>query len=79
VDEKTVKKLLYCGFQRTGEAGGKLYQCWWRIYREITVFFPGSKIMFYVLYLFVTYLLTFPRIRMYVCICVRLRKLISSI
>jgi hypothetical protein len=37
--ETTVKRLLFCGFKRTGKAMGQVYQCWWRIYREINVFF----------------------------------------
>jgi hypothetical protein len=37
--ETTVKRLLYYGFQRTGKAMEQLYQCWWRLYREINVFF----------------------------------------
>jgi hypothetical protein len=36
VAEITVKILLCCGFRRTGKAMGQVYQCWWRIYREIT-------------------------------------------
>jgi hypothetical protein len=32
--ETTVKRLLCCGFRRTGEEMGQLYQCWWRICRE---------------------------------------------
>jgi hypothetical protein len=30
---------LVCGFRRTGKAMGQVYQCWWRICREINVFF----------------------------------------
>jgi hypothetical protein len=33
------KTLLCCGFRRTGKATGQVYQCWWRICREINVFF----------------------------------------
>jgi hypothetical protein len=41
---------------------GQVYQCWWRICREINVlFFPSFEYMFYVLYPFVTYWLTLPR------------------
>jgi hypothetical protein len=29
--------LLCCGFRRTGKAMGQVYQCWWRICREINV------------------------------------------
>jgi hypothetical protein len=38
VAETTVKRLLCCGFRRTGKAKGQLYQCWWRISREINIF-----------------------------------------
>jgi hypothetical protein len=31
VTEATVKRLLCCGFQRTGKVMGQVYQCWWRI------------------------------------------------
>jgi hypothetical protein len=64
--EATVKRLLCCGFRRTGKATGQEYQCWWRICREINVFPRFEYHMFYVLYQFVTYLLTLPRARMYV-------------
>jgi hypothetical protein len=37
VAETTVKILLCCGFRRTGKAMGQVYQCWWRICREINV------------------------------------------
>jgi hypothetical protein len=62
VTEKTVKKLLRCGFRPAGKAMGQVYQCWWRIYREIKVFSRLKYHMFYVLYPFVPYLLTIPRI-----------------
>jgi hypothetical protein len=39
VAETTVKKLLRLGIRRTGKAMGQVYQCWWRICREINVFF----------------------------------------
>jgi hypothetical protein len=32
------KRLLCCGFRRTGKGTGQVYQCWWRICREIHVF-----------------------------------------
>jgi hypothetical protein len=38
VAETTVKRLLCCGFRRTGKAMVQVYQCWWRICREIGVF-----------------------------------------
>jgi hypothetical protein len=34
---RQVKRLLCCGFRRTGNAMGQVYQCWWRICREINV------------------------------------------
>jgi hypothetical protein len=37
-----------------------VYQCWWRICREIHVFSRFEYHMFYVLYAFVTCLLTLP-------------------
>jgi hypothetical protein len=61
------KTSLCCGFRRTGKAIGQAYQCWWRICQWIKSFFfsPGSNIICYILYQFVTYLLTLPR--MYTC------------
>jgi hypothetical protein len=46
------------GFRRTGKAMGQVYQCWWRICREINVFPKFEYHKFYFLYSFVTYLLT---------------------
>jgi hypothetical protein len=54
--------LLCCGFRRTGEAIGQVYQCWWRICREINVLHSFEYHMYYVLYPFVSYLLTLLRI-----------------
>jgi hypothetical protein len=51
VTETTVKRLLWCGFRRTGKATGQVYQRWWRIRREIShvFFFSGFEYhMFYV-------------------------------
>jgi hypothetical protein len=63
VAETTVKTLQYCWFRRTGKAMGQVYHWWWRIYREINVFFSRFEYhMFCVLYPFVAYLLTLPRI-----------------
>jgi hypothetical protein len=59
--ETTVKILLCCGFRRASKAMGQVYQCWWRICREIKVFSRFDCHTFYVLYPFVTYLLTLPR------------------
>jgi hypothetical protein len=44
VAETTVERLLCCGFPRTSKGMGQMYQCWWRMYREINVFFSGSII-----------------------------------
>jgi hypothetical protein len=62
--ETTIKRFLCCGFRRTGKAMGQVYQCWWRICLEINVFSRFEYHMFYVLYPFVTYVLTLPRSRM---------------
>jgi hypothetical protein len=40
---------------------GQVYQCWWRLCREIHVFSRFEYHIFYVMHPFVTYLLTFPR------------------
>jgi hypothetical protein len=40
---------------------GQVYQCWWRICREINVFSRFEYHLFYVLYPFVTFLLNVPR------------------
>jgi hypothetical protein len=48
--------------RRPGKAMGQVYQCWWRICREIICFSILEHHMFYILYPFVTYLLTLPRI-----------------
>jgi hypothetical protein len=61
VAETTVKRLLCRGFRRTGKAMGHVYQCWWRIYREINVFASFEYHIFYVLHPFVTYILSLPR------------------
>jgi hypothetical protein len=59
---ETVKSLLCCGFRRAGKAMGQGCHCWWRICREINVSsFRFEHHMFYVVYPFVTYLLTLPR------------------
>jgi hypothetical protein len=39
VPETTVKRTQCCGFGLTGKAMGQVYQCWWRICREICVLF----------------------------------------
>jgi hypothetical protein len=53
---------------------GQVYQCWWRICREINVLSRFEYHMFYVLYPIVTYLLTLPWIRFYLLP----KKLINS-
>jgi hypothetical protein len=45
----TVEGLLCCGFLLTSKAMGQFYQCWWRICREINIFFSGFEcFMFYI-------------------------------
>jgi hypothetical protein len=56
--ETTVKKLLRYWFRRTAKAMGQVYQCWWRICREINDSSKFEYYVFYVLYPFVAYLLT---------------------
>jgi hypothetical protein len=43
VEQTTVKRLLRCRFRCTGEAMRQVYQCWWKICRELNVS-PGSNI-----------------------------------
>jgi hypothetical protein len=62
VCQTTVKILVCCGFRRIGKAMGQVYECCWRICREINVFPRFEYHMFHVLYLFVTYLLSLARI-----------------
>jgi hypothetical protein len=38
VAETKIKRLLCCGFRRTVKAMGQVYQCWWRICREVIFF-----------------------------------------
>jgi hypothetical protein len=46
------KKFVCCGFRRTSKAMGQVCQFWWRICREIKVFFSSFEYhMLYVLYL----------------------------
>jgi hypothetical protein len=60
----TVKRLLCYGFRRSGKVMGQVYQCWWRICREINVF-PRFEYHMFLLFPFVTYLPTLPRSKMY--------------
>jgi hypothetical protein len=46
VAETTVKILPCCEFRRTDKAMGQVYQCWWRICREINVY---SRLEYHVL------------------------------
>jgi hypothetical protein len=43
VAEKTVKRILCCEFLCTGKAMEYMYQCWWRICREINVFSSSNN------------------------------------
>jgi hypothetical protein len=61
VAEITVKILLCCGFRSAGKAMEQVYQCWWRICREIKILSRFEYHMFYGLYPFVSYLLSLPR------------------
>jgi hypothetical protein len=61
VAETTVKRPVRCEFRRSGKARGQVYQCWWKICRELNVFPRFEYRMFYVLYPFVTYFPTLPR------------------
>jgi hypothetical protein len=54
VAEAIVKRLSCCRFRHTGKAMRQMYQCWWRICREINAF---SRFKYHV-----TNLLTLPRI-----------------
>jgi hypothetical protein len=77
--ETTVKRLLCCRFRRTGKAMREVYQCSCRICREINVFSRLEYHTFYVLYPFVTYLLTLPRIKLCVQIWNQHIKFIKTI
>jgi hypothetical protein len=57
-DETEVQKWLRECVSRTGKTMVQVYQCWWRICREINVFSRFEYHMFYVLYSFVSYLLS---------------------
>jgi hypothetical protein len=51
VTETTVNRLLCCGFRRTGKAMGQVYQCWWRICREIHFFFSRFECFMFMFYI----------------------------
>jgi hypothetical protein len=79
VAETTVKRLLCCEFLFIIKAMGQVYQCWWRICREVNVFSLRLEYhMFYVLYPSVTYLLTPPRILNITVIIFHRKKLIMQ-
>jgi hypothetical protein len=61
VAETTAKRLLRCGFRSIGKAMKQVYQCCWRICREINGFSRFEYRMIYVLYPHVAYLLSLPR------------------
>jgi hypothetical protein len=50
VAETIVKRLICCGYRPTGKAMGQVYQCWWKICREI-IFFSGSNITRFTFYI----------------------------
>jgi hypothetical protein len=61
VAKTAAKRLLCCGFRRTGKFMGQEYQCYWRICREMNVLCRFEYHICYVLYPFLTYILTLPR------------------
>jgi hypothetical protein len=70
------KKCLCRGFRRTSKTMGQVYQCWWRICRDIIVSPTFEYHMIYVSYLFMTYLLTLPHITS--CLCLSNNTLIHD-
>jgi hypothetical protein len=56
----TAKKLLCYRFRYTSKAMGQVCQCWWRMYQEMNVFSRFKYHMLYILFPFVSYLLTLP-------------------
>jgi hypothetical protein len=63
VAETTDKRLLRCGFRRSGKAMGQAYERWLRICREMNVFF---QVLIKHVYPFVTCLVTLPHMKLYV-------------
>jgi hypothetical protein len=59
---KWLRQLICCRLWHTGKAMGEVYQCWWRVCREINILSRFGYYIFYILYTYVTYLLTLPRI-----------------
>jgi hypothetical protein len=79
VAETTVKRLTCCGFRRIGKAMGQVYQCWWRICREINLFSRFEYHMFHVLYPFMSCLLTLPlNTTAFECSMFRLERIYQS-
>jgi hypothetical protein len=62
VTETTVKRLLCYVFRRTGKAMEQVYQYWWRICREINVFFFQFRISHILRFISVCDLFTDSRI-----------------
>jgi hypothetical protein len=60
VAETTVKRLLCCWFWRTGKAMGQVYQCRWRICREINIFFSGLNVTCFKFYIHLWYIYWLP-------------------
>jgi hypothetical protein len=57
----SVKRLLCCGFRRTSKAMEQVYQCWWRLCREINVLFQ-VRIQYVLHFIFTCDLLADSRI-----------------
>jgi hypothetical protein len=55
------QRLTCCGFRRTDKQMRQVYQCWWVICGETNVLSRFEYHILYVLYPFVTYILTLPR------------------
>jgi hypothetical protein len=49
--DNSQKTSMCCGFRRTGKAMGQVYQCWWKICREINAF---SRFEYHMLLLFIS-------------------------
>jgi hypothetical protein len=58
----TFKRLLCCGFRRTRKSMRQVYQCRWKVCREINVFPRFQYHIFYFSYPVVSYLLNLPHI-----------------
>jgi hypothetical protein len=51
VAEATVKKTCELRVRRAGKSMEQMYQCWWRICREINVFWGVSNIICFMFYI----------------------------